>query len=237
MSEDRVVLVTGGTRGIGKACAQLFAKQGYKVAATYRGTPGDLDGVTYVKCDVGDSDSVDSAFAQIEDTLGPVEILIANAGITNDKLLMRMKEEDFTSVIDTNLVGAYRVTKRAAQKMIRARWGRIIYMSSVVGLAGAPGQANYGASKAGLIGLARSIARELGSRNITANVITPGAVNTDMTDAISDDRRDAITSQIPVGRFATVEEIAEAVGFLASDGAGYITGAILPVDGGLGMGH
>ncbi|MFV1990016.1 MAG: 3-oxoacyl-ACP reductase FabG [Acidimicrobiales bacterium] len=237
MSNNRVVMITGGTRGIGKACAQHFAKQGYKVAATYRGSPGDLDGVTYVQCDVGDTESVDSAFAQIEELLGNVEILVANAGITNDKLLMRMKEDDFTSVLDTNLVGAYRVTKRAAQKMIRGRWGRIIYMSSVVGLAGAPGQANYGASKAGLIGLARSIARELGSRNITANVITPGAVSTDMTDAISDERRDAITAQIPVGRFATVEEIAEAVGFLASDEAGYITGAILPVDGGLGMGH
>lgn len=234
---SRVVLVTGGTRGIGQACCEYFVKAGYQVAATYRSAPGSVDGVTWVKCDVGSTESVEDAFSQVEESLGAVEILVANAGITNDKLLMRMSEDDFTGVIDTNLTGTYRVTKRATQKMIRARWGRLIFMSSVVGLAGAPGQANYGASKAGLIGLARSISRELGSRNITANVIAPGAVATDMTEEISDDRRDAITGQIPLGRFATVEEIAEAVGFLASDNAGYITGAVLPVDGGLGMGH
>ena len=232
----RTVLVTGGNRGIGLAIAQRFAKQGDRVAVTHRGSavPPELYGV---RCDITDPDQVDAAFTQIEAELGPVEVLVANAGITADTLLLRMSEDQFSSVLETNLAGAWRCAKRAATKMLRARWGRMIFISSVAGLSGNPGQTNYAASKAGLVGLARSITRELGSRHITANVVAPGMIETDMTAELSEDRRTQILSEIPGGRFAQVDEVAAAVGFLASDEAGYITGAVLPVDGGLGMGH
>jgi len=232
----RSVLVTGGNRGIGLAIATAFAEQGDKVAVTHRGS-GAPDGLLGVRCDVTDADQVDAAFAEVENAHGPVEVLVANAGITDDTLLMRMSEDQFTRVIDANLTGAYRVTKRATRNMLRARFGRIVYISSVVGLMGSPGQVNYAASKAGLVGMARSISRELGSRNITANVVAPGFVATDMTEALSDDRKAEILAQVPLGRYATVAEVAGAVTFLASDAAAYITGAVLPVDGGLGMGH
>lgn len=233
---SRSVLVTGGNRGIGLAIAQAFAAAGHKVAVTHRGS-GAPDGLLGVQCDVTDSESVEAAFLQIEDTNGPVEVLISNAGITEDTLLLRMREDQFDRVIDANLTGAYRVAKRAASKMLRARWGRLIFIGSVVGLMGGPGQANYAASKAGLVGLARSIARELGSRNITANVIAPGFVRTEMTAELSDDRQAQILGQIPAGRYAEPSEIAAVAQFLASDAAGYITGAVIPIDGGLGMGH
>ena len=232
----RSVLVTGGNRGIGLAIATAFAEQGDKVAVTHRGS-GAPDGLLGVRCDVTDVDQVDAAFTEVENAHGPVEVLVANAGITDDTLLMRMSDDQFTRVIDANLTGAFRVTKRATRNMLRARFGRIVYISSVVGLMGSPGQVNYAASKAGLVGMARSISRELGSRNITANVVAPGFVATDMTDALSDDRKAQILAQIPLGRYATVAEVAGAVTFLASDAAAYITGAVLPVDGGLGMGH
>lgn len=233
---SRVVLITGGSRGIGLATARRFASLGDKVAVTYNSTPpsGDLFAV---KCDVTSADDVDAAFSAVEKELGPVEILVANAGITKDTLLLRMSESDFTSVVDANLTGAYRVCKRAAQSMLRARRGRIVLMSSVVGLLGSAGQANYAASKAGLVGLARSLARELGSRSITVNVVAPGPVDTDMTAVLGDERLNALTASVPLGRVATPDEIAGAVAFLASDDAAYITGAVLPVDGGLGMGH
>ncbi|MEU1689691.1 beta-ketoacyl-ACP reductase [Micromonospora sp. NPDC005707] len=232
----RTVLVTGGNRGIGLAIAQAFAKQGDRVAVTYRGgeAPAGLFGV---KCDVTDAESVDAAFTAIEAELGPVEVLVANAGITDDTLIMRMSEEQFTRVVDTNLTGAFRVAKRASTKMLRAKWGRMVFISSVVGLAGGAGQVNYAASKAGLVGVARSITRELGSRNITANVVAPGFIDTDMTAALSEERRAEIRKQIPAGRMASPEEVAAAVTWLASDAAGYISGAVVPVDGGLGMGH
>ncbi|MFE9959102.1 3-oxoacyl-ACP reductase FabG [Micromonospora sp. NPDC005299] len=232
----RTVLVTGGNRGIGLAIAQAFAKQGDRVAVTYRGgeAPAGLFGV---KCDVTDAESVDAAFTAIEAELGPVEVLVANAGITDDTLIMRMSEEQFTRVLDTNLTGAFRVAKRASTKMLRAKWGRMVFISSVVGLAGGAGQVNYAASKAGLVGVARSITRELGSRNITANVVAPGFIDTDMTAALSEERRAEIRKQIPAGRMASPEEVAAAVTWLASDAAGYISGAVVPVDGGLGMGH
>jgi NAD(P)-dependent dehydrogenase (short-subunit alcohol dehydrogenase family) len=232
----RTVLVTGGNRGIGLAIANAFAAQGDRVAVTHRGTkaPGDLFGV---ECDITDGAAVDAAFGTIEKEFGPVEVLVANAGITDDTLLLRMSEEQFTRVLDTNLTGAYRVAKRAASKMLRARWGRMIFISSVVGLSGGAGQVNYAASKAGLVGVARSIARELGSRNITANVVAPGFVATDMTDVLSEDRKKEILGNIPLGRMATAEEIAGTVTWLAGDAAAYVTGAVIPVDGGLGMGH
>jgi 3-oxoacyl-[acyl-carrier protein] reductase len=232
----RTVLVTGGNRGIGLAIAQRFAKQGDRVAVTHRGSdvPAGLYGV---RCDITDPEQVDAAFGQIEAELGPVEVLVANAGITADTLLLRMSEEQFSSVLETNLAGSWRCAKRAAMKMLRARWGRMIFISSVAGLSGNPGQTNYAASKAGLVGLARSITRELGSRNITANVVAPGMIETDMTAELPEARRKQILGEIPGGRFAQVDEVAAAVGFLASDEAGYITGAVLPVDGGLGMGH
>ncbi len=233
---SRVVLVTGGSRGIGLACAQRFAAAGDKVAVTYNSSPPP-EGLFGVRCDVTSAESVDAAFSAIEAELGPVTVLVSNAGITNDTLLLRMKEQDFTSVVDANLTGAYRVSKRAAQGMLKARWGRLIYLSSVVGLLGSAGQANYAASKAGLVGLARSLARELASRNITANVVAPGPVSTDMTDALGEDRKAELAKAVPLGRFASVDEIAAVVEFLASDGAAYITGAVIPVDGGLGMGH
>ncbi|MFG2056041.1 3-oxoacyl-ACP reductase FabG [Micromonospora sp. NPDC048930] len=232
----RTVLVTGGNRGIGLAIAQAFAKQGDRVAVTHRS--GDAPaGLFGVKCDVTDAESVDAAFATIEAELGPVEVLVANAGITDDTLLMRMSEEQFTRVLDTNLTGAFRCAKRASTKMLRARWGRMIFISSVVGLYGGVGQVNYAASKAGLVGVARSITRELGSRNITANVVAPGFIETDMTAALPEERQTEYRKAIPAGRFAQPEEVAGVVTWLASDAAGYISGAVIPVDGGLGMGH
>ncbi|SES19224.1 beta-ketoacyl-ACP reductase [Actinokineospora terrae] len=232
----RSVLVTGGNRGIGLAIARAYQERGDKVAVTHRGS-GAPDGLLGVQCDVTDSAAVDAAFTEVENAHGPVEVLIANAGITDDTLLMRMSEDQFTRVIDANLTGAWRVTKRATRGMLKARFGRIVYISSVVGLMGSPGQVNYAASKAALVGMARSIARELGSRDITANVVAPGFVATDMTDALTEERKQQILATIPSGRYATPEEVAAAVTFLTSDAAGYITGAVLPVDGGLGMGH
>ena len=232
----RVVLVTGGSRGIGLACARRFADQGDKVAVTYHTSapPDDLFGVG---CDVTSGESVEAAFKAIEEQYGPVEVLVSNAGITNDGLLLRMSEDDFSSVIDANLTAAYRVAKRATQGMLRARKGRMIFMSSVVALLGSAGQANYAASKAGLVGLARSLARELASRGITVNVVAPGPVETDMTSTLSEKRLGELSAAVPLGRFASVDEIAATVVFLASPEAGYITGAVIPVDGGLGMGH
>jgi NAD(P)-dependent dehydrogenase (short-subunit alcohol dehydrogenase family) len=232
----RTVLVTGGNRGIGLAIAQAFAKQGDRVAVTHRGT-GAPDGLFGVQCDITDPAAVDAAFDTIEAELGPVEVLVANAGITEDTLLLRMSEEQWAKVLETNLTGSWRMAKRATGKMLRAKWGRIIFISSVVGHLGSPGQANYAASKAGLVGLARSITRELGTRNITANVVAPGYVETDMTAKLSDEVRDRYLKQIPAGRFAVPEEVAGAVTWLAGDGAGYVTGAVIPVDGGIGMGH
>jgi NAD(P)-dependent dehydrogenase (short-subunit alcohol dehydrogenase family) len=232
----RSVLVTGGNRGIGLAIARAFAAQGDDVAVTYRGKPPP-EGLRGVRCDVTDNEQVDAAFKELEDTQGAVEVLVSNAGITDDTLLMRMSEEQFTRVLDANLTGAYRVAKRACRGMLKARWGRMVFISSVVGMVGGPGQVNYAASKAGLVGVARSIVRELGNRNITANVIAPGFISTEMTDAVSDERRKSILAQVPAGRYGSTEEVAAAVTFLASDAAGYITGALLPVDGGLGMGH
>lgn len=235
-SSSRSVLVTGGNRGIGAAIAARLAADGHKVAVTYRsGEPPQ--GVLAVRCDVTDPASVDQAFSAVEAAQGPVEVLVANAGITDDTLLLRMSEDTFSRVLDANLTGSFRVAKRASSGMLRKRWGRLIFISSVVGLSGGAGQANYAASKAGLVGFARSVARELGSRNITANVIAPGFVDTDMTRELSEERRKEILAQVPARRYAQPAEIAAAVAFLASDDAAYITGAVLPVDGGLGMGH
>ncbi|MET0728247.1 MAG: SDR family oxidoreductase, partial [Acidimicrobiales bacterium] len=218
------------------ACARRFADQGDKVAVTYHTSPPpeDLFGLA---CDVTSGESVEAAFKAVEEQYGPVEVLVSNAGVTHDGLILRMSEDDFTSVIDANLTAAYRVAKRAAQGMLRARRGRMIFMSSVVALLGSAGQANYAASKAGLVGLARSLARELASRGITVNVVAPGPVETDMTAALGDKRIGELTAAVPLGRFASTEEIAATVAFLASPEAGYITGAVIPVDGGLGMGH
>ncbi|MEV4319905.1 3-oxoacyl-[acyl-carrier-protein] reductase [Actinocrispum sp. NPDC049592] len=232
----RSVLVTGGNRGIGLAIARAFAEQGDKVAVTHRGSDVP-EGLLGVKCDVTDADQVDAAFKQVEEAHGPVEVLISNAGITDDTLLLRMTEDQFTRVLDANLTGAFRVVKRASRGMLKQRFGRIVFISSVVGLSGGAGQANYAASKAGLVGFARSLARELGSRNITANVITPGFVATEMTAVLSEDRKAEIIAQVPLGRYADTAEIASVTTFLASDAASYITGAVIPVDGGLGMGH
>lgn len=234
---NRIVLVTGGSRGIGLAVARRFAALGDRVAVTYNSSPppDDLFGV---KCDVTSVAEIDAAFSAVEEHFGgPVEVLVSNAGITKDTLLLRMGEDDFTSVIDANLTAAYRVTKRAVQQMLRARRGRIIYVSSVVGLLGAAGQANYASSKAGLVGLARSLARELGSRSITVNVVAPGPVATDMTAALGEARLAEITAAVPLARMAEPDEIAGVVTFLAGPDAAYITGAVIPVDGGLGMGH
>ncbi|HEV3290112.1 MAG TPA: 3-oxoacyl-ACP reductase FabG [Streptosporangiaceae bacterium] len=232
----RSTLVTGGNRGIGLAIARRLAAEGHAVTVTSRS--GDkVPGLATVGCDVRDAASVDGAFAQAEAEQGPVEVVVANAGITHDQLLALMTEDDFTSVIDTNLTGAYRVARRAVRGMMRLRRGRLIFISSVVGLLGSGGQANYAASKAGLVGLARSLARELGSRNITCNVVAPGFVDTDMTAVLPDERKAAILAQVPLGRLATADEVAATVAFLASDDAAYITGAVIPVDGGLGMGH
>jgi 3-oxoacyl-[acyl-carrier protein] reductase len=233
---SRSVLVTGGNRGIGLATARAFAALGDQVAITYRsGEPPE--GLFGVKCDVTDADQVDAAFDAVEAEHGPVEILVANAGMNRDTLLMRMTDDDFSSVLDANLTGAFRVTRRAAKGMLRLRRGRIVYVSSVVGLTGSAGQANYAASKAGLVGLARSVARELGSRSITANVVAPGFVDTDMTAALDDARKSEILGQVPLARYASPEEVAGVITFLAGESAGYVTGAVVPVDGGLGMGH
>ncbi len=237
MSEPRIVLVTGGSRGIGLACAHRFKALGDRVAVTYNSSPPP-DGLFGVKCDVTDTAQVDAAFAAIEHEFGgTVEVLVSNAGVTRDGLLLRMSEDDFTSVIDANLTAAFRVTKRATQGMLRARKGRVILVSSVVGLSGAGGQANYAASKSGLVGFARSVARELGSRSITVNVVAPGPVETDMTAALGEKRIADIVGSVPLSRMATPDEIAGVVTFLASADAAYITGAVIPVDGGLGMGH
>jgi NAD(P)-dependent dehydrogenase (short-subunit alcohol dehydrogenase family) len=232
---SRSILITGGNRGIGLAVARAFVAAGDQVAVTYRsGEPPE--GLFGVRCDVTDNASVDAAFGLVESEHGPVQVLVSNAGITDDTLLMRMSEASFTSVIDANLTGAYRVAKRASAGMVRARNGRMIFVSSVVALVGAPGQANYAASKAGLIGLARSIARELGGRGITANVIAPGFIDTDMTAGLSQARKDQVLANIPVGRYGAADDIAAAAIFLASESAGYVNGVVLPVDGGLGMG-
>jgi 3-oxoacyl-[acyl-carrier protein] reductase len=233
---SRSVLVTGGNRGIGLAIARAFLEAGDQVAITYRsGEPPD--GFLPVRCDVTDAASVESAFTEIEEKQGPVEVLVANAGITRDTLLLRMSEDDWSSVIETNLTGSFRVAKRAAKGMLRLRRGRLILISSVVGLLGSAGQVNYAASKAGLVGMARSMARELGSRGITANVVAPGFVETDMTAELPEAKQTEYKAAIPLGRFTTSEEIAGVVQWLASEQAGYITGAVIPVDGGLGMGH
>ena len=232
----RTVLVTGGSRGIGLACARAFAAAGHRVAVTFSNTPVDEPGLLAVKCDVTDADQVDTAVTAVEEQLGAVEVLVANAGITRDGLLVRMSEADFTDVIDTNLTATWRLAKRVVPKMMKARWGRIVVVSSVGAYIGAPGQANYAASKAGLIGLARSIAREYGPRGITANVVAPGPIDTDMLATMPEDRRAALGAQVPVGRIGTPDEVAAAVTFLASDAAAFITGAVVPVDGGIGMG-
>jgi 3-oxoacyl-[acyl-carrier protein] reductase len=236
VNPSRVVLVTGGSKGIGQGIAVRLAQAGHRVAATYRS--GDVpQGVVGVQCDVTDPGQVEAAFAQVESAIGTVEVLVANAGITRDTLLMRMSDEDWDQVIATNLTGAFRVARRAARPMIRGRFGRIVFISSVVGQMGSAGQVNYAASKSGLVGMARSLARELGSRGVTANVVAPGFVETDMTAELGEDLVKKYAEQIPLGRLGSVGDIAGTVEFLASDAAGYITGAVIPVDGGLGMGH
>ena len=236
MSTDRVVLVTGGNRGIGRAIAERFVADGYKVAVTARSGDGP-DGTLTVRADVTDAAAVDAAFTEVEAKLGPVAIVVANAGITKDTLLLRMTEDDFDSVIATNLGGTFRVVKRASKGMLRARWGRVILISSVVGLYGSAGQINYAASKSALVGFARSLTRELGSRGITANVVAPGFIETDMTASLQEDTQAEYKRSIPAGRFATTDEVAGVVTWIASDDAAYISGAVIPVDGGLGMGH
>lgn len=237
MADGTVALVTGGNRGIGLAIARRLEQDGHRVAVTYRSSDPP-EGVFGVKCDVTSGDDVERAFAEVTDHFGqPVGILVSNAGVTRDGLLLRMSEADFTDVIDANLTAAFRVAKRASKDMLRARAGRIVFVSSVVGLLGSAGQANYAASKAGLVGFARSLARELGSRSITVNVVAPGPVETDMTAALGEKRLAELTAAVPLGRMAQPSEIAGAVAFLASDDAAYITGAVVPVDGGLGMGH
>ena len=233
---QRVALVTGGNRGIGYAIAEELVSAGYKVAVTARSGQGPTGALTVV-ADVTDSNSLDLAVSEVEQKLGPVEILVANAGITKDNLLLRMSEEEFEEVINTNLTGVFRLVKRVTKGMLKAKFGRIIFIGSVVGLYGSAGQVNYSASKSALVGMARSITRELGSKNITANVIAPGFINTDMTAALPQDLADKYRSQIPVGRFAEAEEVAKVVTWFASEQASYISGAVIPVDGGLGMGH
>jgi 3-oxoacyl-[acyl-carrier protein] reductase len=236
MTTPRTVLVTGGNRGIGFAIAEEFVALGHRVAVTARSGEGPAGSLT-VRADVTDAASIDAAFATIEAELGAVEVLVANAGITRDMLLLRMTEEDFVSVVDTNLTGAFRVVKRASKPMLKARFGRIILVSSVVGMLGSAGQVNYAASKSGLIGLARSLTRELGSRGITANVVAPGFIETDMTAELPETQQAEYKKSIPAGRFATPSEVAKVISWLAGDDAGYISGAVIPVDGGLGMGH
>lgn len=233
---SRVVLVTGGSKGIGRTLAERFRDAGYRVAATYR-SGGVPDGVLGLQCDITDQEQVEAAFAAVEAELGPVEILVANAGVTKDTLLMRMSDEDWDTVIDTNLTGTFRVVRRASRPMMRGRFGRIILVSSVVALLGSPGQVNYSSSKAALVGMARSITRELGVRGVTANVIAPGFIETDMTAVLPDEVIADYKKRIPAGRLGVVDDVAAAALFLAGDQAGYISGAVLPVDGGLGMGH
>ncbi|KQO64802.1 3-oxoacyl-ACP reductase FabG [Curtobacterium sp. Leaf261] len=237
MSTPRTVLVTGGNRGIGHAIAAEFVAAGHRVAVTSRSGSGGPDGALTVQADVTDAASVDAAFTEIEAQLGPVEVLVANAGITKDTLLLRMSEEDFTGVVDTNLTGTFRVVKRASKGMIKARFGRVVLISSVVGTLGSAGQINYASSKAALIGFARSLTRELGSRGLTANVVTPGFIETEMTAVLSEETKADYKKQIPAARYGSAHEVAAAVMFLASDDAGYISGAIVPVDGGVGMGN
>jgi 3-oxoacyl-[acyl-carrier protein] reductase len=236
VNPSRVVLVTGGSRGIGHGIAARLAKAGHRVAATYRSgdVPADVLGV---QCDLTEPAQVEAAFAQVESSLGNVEVLVANAGITRDTLLMRMSDDDWDQVLATNLTGAFRVARRAARAMIRGRFGRIVFISSVVGMMGSAGQVNYAASKSGLVGMARSLARELGSRGVTANVVAPGFIETDMTAALGEDLVKKYAEQIPLGRLGSVDDVAGTVEFLTSDAASYITGAVIPVDGGLGMGH
>jgi len=236
MSTPRTVLITGGNRGIGRAIAEEFVAAGHRVAVTARSGEGP-EGTLTVRADVTDAASIDAAFTEVEAALGPIEVVVANAGVTRDMLLMRMTEEDFTSVIDTNLTGAFRVVKRATKGMMKARFGRIILVSSVVGLLGSAGQVNYAASKSGLVGLARSVTRELGSRGITANVVAPGFIETDMTAELPEATQADYKKSIPAGRFATTSEVAKVITWLAGDDAAYISGAVIPVDGGLGMGH
>ena len=234
---SRVVLVTGGNRGIGLATAKRFQAAGHQVAVTARsGTGDDLEGLFVVKCDVTDKDSVDAAVTEIEESLGPVEILVSNAGITRDGLVLRMSDDDFSEVLNANLTGGFRVARRVVKQMMRARWGRIVFVSSVVGLGGQAGQANYAASKAGITGLARSLAKEFAGRNITVNVVAPGPTDTDMLAALSDAQRTAMLNMVPLGRLGAPQEIAAAIGYLASEDAGFVTGTVLPIDGGLSMG-
>ena len=232
----RTVLVTGGNRGIGRAVAERLAADGHRVAVTHRGS-GAPDGLFGVLCDVTDPDSVDAAFTAVEAEYGPVEVVVSNAGITDDTLLMRMKDEQFTRVVEANLSGAFRVARRASRGMLRARFGRLIFIGSVVAQSGTAGQVNYASSKAGLIGMARSLTRELGSRNITAHVVAPGFIDTDMTAGLDDKTQALAVAAIPLGRKGSAHDVAGAVSFLAGDDAGYISGAVLPVDGGMGMGH
>jgi 3-oxoacyl-[acyl-carrier protein] reductase len=233
---SRTVLVTGGNRGIGYAIAAEFLAQGHRVAVTARSGEGPEGSVT-VRADVTDAASLDAAFTEVEERLGPIEVVVANAGITRDTLLLRMSEDDFTQVVDTNLSGAFRVVKRASKGMLKARFGRIILISSIVGLYGSPGQVNYASSKAALVGMARSLTRELGGRGITANVVAPGFIESDMTAELPADQQAEYIKTVPAGRPGRAEEVAKAVAWLASDDAGYISGAVIPVDGGLGMGH
>jgi len=236
MTTQRTVLITGGNRGIGFAIAEEFLAQGHRVAVTARSGTGP-EGAMTVTADVTDAASLDAAYREVEDVYGPIEVVVANAGITRDTLVMRMSDDDFQSVIDTNLTGAFRTVKRAARGMLKARFGRIVFISSVVGLYGSAGQVNYSASKSALVGMARSLTRELGGRGITANVVAPGFIETDMTSALPEEQQKAYRDAIPAGRFASAQEVARVVTWIASDDAGYISGAVIPVDGGLGMGH
>ena len=237
VSTPRTVLVTGGNRGIGLATAKEFAAQGHRVAITYRSeAPADSEGLFAVRCDVTDAQQIDDAFTQIDNELGPVEVVVSNAGITRDGLVLRMKDDDFTDVLDANLTAGFRVARRAVKGMMKGRWGRIIFVSSIVGAAGQAGQANYAASKAGLVGLARSRAKEFASRKITVNIVAPGPIATDMLDALPEERRQAMAEAVPLGRLGSPDEVAGVICFLASDAAAFVTGAVIPVDGGMAMG-